>query len=201
MTIPEIKISKKFEKGIYFSCKMCGECCRGFDEGEVYLYKEDIVRLRNFLNFKRKTSLKKFARDYLKIVSTSFNWRKPGAEKGKTYRIDTLGFKFAGDDEHCVFLGEDNICTVHEARPFQCRAFPIGWNMLINNLYKFKDYSRKCPGLRKSLENEGKFYSREEILKWAHKEYNMEKEFFLELKKKKFDIFKVYTFIPKDITC
>ena len=201
MTASEIKISKKFEKGIYFSCEMCGACCRGFEDGEVYLYEDDILRLTKFLNLKRKISLRKFARNYLKLIDNSFYWREPGTSRGKKYKFKTLGFKFIGDDEHCEFLSEDNKCTVHEARPFQCIAFPIGWNMLMNSIENFKDYSKKCPALRKSLENEGRFYSREEILRLASKEYNMEKEFFLKMKNNNFDIFKVYKFLPKDISC
>ena len=200
LTTPDIKISKKFENGIYFSCKMCGACCRGFDEGEVYVYEADIIRLTKFLNL-NKFSLKKFARKYLKLVDNTFFWREPGENRGKKYKFKSLGFKFTGDDEHCEFLDEENKCTVHKARPFQCVAFPVGWNMLINNISNFKDYSKKCPALRNSLENEGDFYSRDDIIKLATQEYEMEKEFFLKMKKDNFDIFKVYKFLPKDITC
>lgn len=180
---------------------MCGACCRGFDEGEVYLYEEDITRLTNFLNLKSKISLRKFARDYLKLVDNKFYWKEPGAKKGHNYKFKTLGFKFIGDDEHCEFLTDKNECSVHHVRPFQCIAFPVGWNMLINSFHNFKDYSKKCPALRKSLINEGKFYSHEEILKLSIQEYEMEKQFFLKMKKNNFNIFKVYKFLPKDITC
>lgn len=201
LTTSEIRISKEFKNGIKFSCQMCGSCCRGFEEGEVYVYEEDIIRLTNFLNLNNKFSLRKFARKYLKLVDNTFFWREQGASRGKKYKFKTLGFKFTGDDEHCEFLGEDNKCTVHEARPFQCIAFPVGWNMLMNSIANFKDYSKKCPALRNSLENEGNFYSRKEILRLASKEYEMEKEFFLKMKNNNFDIFKVYKFLPKDITC
>jgi Fe-S-cluster containining protein len=201
MTTSDIKISKKFQKGIYFSCKLCGACCRGFDEGEVYVYEEDIIKLTKFLNLKNKFRLRKFARKYFKLVDNTFFWREPGASMGKKYKFKTLGFKFTGDDEHCEFLGEDNKCTVHKARPFQCIAFPVGWNMLINSFNNFTEYSKKCPALRNSLENEGNFYSREEIIKLANKEYEMERQFFLKMKKNKFDIFKVFKFLPKDIAC
>ena len=63
-----------------------------------------------------------------------------------------------------------------------------GWKNLI-------DYSKKCPGLRDSLSNKGKFYSKEDILKWAKREYVIEKKFFLEMKKKNFNIFSVYEFL------
>lgn len=198
MTSIDIKLSKLLENGIEFSCQKCGACCRGFKEGEVYLYKDDITRLAKLLNLASKSGLRKFAIKYLKVVSDSFFWKEPGAARGKMYRYKTLGFKFTGDDEHCQFL-KDNKCTVHEARPFQCRAFPIGWNMLINNVKNFIDYSKKCPALHNSLENKGKFYSKEEILKWASEEYEIEKKYFFTMKKNDFNILKVYSFLPKDM--
>jgi len=71
--------------------------------------------------------------------------------------------------------------------------------MLINSVKNFKNYSKKCPALQNSLENKGKFYSREEIVKWANDEYEMEKNYFLIMKKYDFNILKVYKFLPKDI--
>lgn len=194
-----IKVAKEFESGMYFSCEMCGTCCRGLKEGEVFLYRDDIVRLANHLGLKGTKGLREFSRKYLKLIRDSFFWRAPGAKRGKRYKFDTLGFKFTGDDEHCHFL-VDNTCTVHEARPFQCRAFPIGWKQLISSPSRVKDYSKRCPALQKSLERrEGTLYSREELLQWAKKEYEMEKEYFLELKKHNFEIVKVYPFLPEEM--
>ena len=193
-----IQLAKKFENGVYFTCEMCGACCRGFKEGEVYLYQDDIKKLAKHLNIKGNSELRKFANKYLKIVNDSFFWKELGAVREKTYRYKSLGFRFTGDDEHCHFLKDDK-CTVHEARPFQCRAFPIGWNMLVNSVKNFTDYSKKCPALQKSLENKGQFYSKEEILKWATKEYEIEKKYFLKMKKNDFNILKVYSFLPKDM--
>ena len=173
---------------------MCGLCCRGFNEGEVYLYQDDIERLTKFLGITKKSELRKFAKKYLKIIDDSFLWKEPSAERGKTYRYKTLGFKFTGDDEHCQFL-KDNSCSVHEHRPFQCRCFPF-WHMLVSSRKNFINYSKKCPGL-KSLN--GQYYSKEEILGWANKEYEMEKKYFLEMKKHKFNIFKIYPFLSKDM--
>lgn len=201
ITAHKIKLAKEFEQGMYFSCHMCGECCRGLREGEVYLYKNDIIRLAHHLRLKGTRGLKKFSLKYLKIVKSTFYWRAPGAKKEKKYELDELGFRFTGDDEHCHFL-IDNKCSVHEARPFQCRAFPIGWNMLISNVSQVRDYSKKCPALRDSLENKGDtFYSKDELLQWSQEEYEIEKAYFLEMKEHNFNIFKVYPFLPKNITC
>ncbi|MHA1689159.1 MAG: YkgJ family cysteine cluster protein [Promethearchaeota archaeon] len=203
MIIEESKISKNFQNGIYFSCHKCGACCRGLNEGEVYIYLDDILRLIKFLKKKEKHyTLKSFARKYLKITSQGMFWKDSTfSKKGRTYNLDTLGLKFTGEDDHCYFLSENNICTVHEARPFQCRAFPIGWNMLMNNYTNLREYSKKCPALKNTLKNKGKYYSREEIVKWTRKELEIEYNYFLEMKKNGFDIFKVYKFLPRDIEC
>ena len=204
MTTGEIKLSKILENGKEFSCKMCGTCCRGLHEGEVYLYRDDIVRLAKHLKLKGKLGLITFARKYVKIIGEIFYWKEPGAKRGRNYKFKTLSFKFTGDDDHCYFLDNNNVCTVHKARPFQCRCFPW-WRMMVNSSSGWKNlivYSKKCPGLRDSLRdslsNKGKFYSRDEILKWAKREYEIEKKFFLEMKKNNFDIYRVYEFLPKN---
>ena len=194
MSLPIIKISKNLENGIEFSCKMCGECCRGFNEGEVYIYKEDILRLANFLNIKMKNELNKFAKTYLKVIEGTFYWKKPNSTRGKTYRFKTLGLKFIGKDEHCHFL-IDNKCSVHQARPFQCKCFPF-WQLMVSSRKNFINYTKKCPGLQNS---KGRYYSKEEILDWAKREYEIEKNYFLEMKKHNFDIFKVYPFLSEEM--
>ena len=183
-----------FEDGVNFSCQMCGDCCRGFDDGEVYLFREDIYRLAQHLNLKGKEGLRRFAKKYLKVIENTFFYKESGAQRGKTYRFNTLAFSFTGEDEHCHFL-IDNRCTVHEARPFQCRCFPF-WKMMVSSRKNVINYSKKCKGLRLL---EGHHYSRREILYWATEEYRIEKEYFLEMKKHDFDILKVYPFLPEDM--
>ena len=194
MTSTEIKLSKSLENGIEFSCQMCGSCCRGFDEGEVYLYQDDIARLTRAFHITKKSELRKFAKKYLKVTNDSFFWKEPEAARGKTYRYKSLGFKFIDNDEHCQFL-KDTICSIHEARPFQCQCFPF-WQMLVSNRKNFINYSKKCPGLTAL---KGRYYSKEEILDWANREYEMEKKYFLEMKKHNFNILKVYPFLPKEM--
>ncbi|MFX1455038.1 MAG: YkgJ family cysteine cluster protein [Promethearchaeota archaeon] len=197
MTSEEIKISKSLEKGIEFSCQMCGDCCRGFNEGEVYLYIEDILRLAKFLKMDDEKGLKKFTKEYIKVIDDSFYWKEPGDTRGKTYKFKTLGFAFTGDDEHCHFLDKNNRCTVHKYRPFQCRCFPF-WNIMVTSRKNVIEYSKKCPGLKASLKGKGKYYNPQEIRKWAKAEYEMEKNYFLKMKKNDFNILKVYPFLPKE---
>ena len=64
MTSKEIKISKGLENGLGFSCKMCGVCCRGFNEGEVYIFKND------FMSTGMVTSMVKWYNNLLKPIGT-----------------------------------------------------------------------------------------------------------------------------------
>ena len=52
--------------------------------------------------------------------------------------------------------------------------------MMVSSKNNFENYTKKCKGLQLL---EGKFYTREEILKWAKNEYKVEKKYFLEIQK------------------
>jgi Fe-S-cluster containining protein len=182
------------EGGVNFSCQMCGDCCRGSDEGEVYLYRDDIYRLTQHLGLFGKEGLRIFAQRYLKVIENTFFHKEDGAQKGKTFRFNTLAFAFEGQDEHCHFL-VDNQCTVHLARPFQCRCFPF-WKMMVSSRKNIINYSKKCKGLQVL---QGRHYSKREILNWANEEYRIEKEYFLKLREHNFDILKVYPFLTEDM--
>ncbi|MFO8017653.1 MAG: YkgJ family cysteine cluster protein [Promethearchaeia archaeon] len=192
------RISKKYQKGIRFTCQMCGKCCRGLNEGEIYLYREDVQKLAAHLGFTGSKGLKEFARKYVATVTKSYYWRPPNKSRGKTHYITVLAFKLTGEDEVCQFLKGDE-CSVYDARPFQCRSFPIGWKMLMTKRKNFLTYARKCPGLKLSRKNKGKFRSYQEILNWIQREEQIEERYFLELKEAEFDIFKVYPFLSKEI--
>lgn len=188
------RISKKLEKGVYFTCQMCGKCCQGMKEGEIYLYQEDIENLSSFLGYEGEKGLKEFGKKYVSIKRHSYYWKAPNKSRGRTYYIDVLALKLIGNTEECQFL-VDNECTVYKARPFQCRSFPIGWKMLMTVRKKFLAYARKCPGLKLSRKNQGNFHSREQMDKLMEKEEKLEQDYFLTLKKADFDIFRVYPFL------
>ena len=68
--------------------------------------------------------------------------------------------------------------------------------MLVSSRKNFVNYAKKCPGLNTL---KGKHYSKEKILDWANREYEMEKNYFFELRRNDFNIFKVYPFLSKDM--
>jgi len=92
------------EKLRNFKCRMCGNCCR--PRGEVRLSQADVDRLAAFLSLNAKD----FADAYTELT---------GDRRGLTLKERESG--------ECVFLSRDNLCMVHDAKPEQCRSFPVGW--------------------------------------------------------------------------
>ncbi len=87
-----------------FKCRMCGNCCR--PRGDVRLTAEDVDRLATYLSM----DVKDFTARYTRLTDDR--------------RGLTLVERQTGE---CGFLCEDNTCFVHEAKPEQCRSFPVGW--------------------------------------------------------------------------
>lgn len=78
-------------------CTKCANCCK---KGTPALSYPDMHRLRKYLG---GISLKDFKKKYIvKDEVDDMVWKKLP----------------------CVFLGEDNRCTVYEARPSNCRQYP-----------------------------------------------------------------------------
>jgi len=86
-----------------FSCKMCGSCCAL----DVQITESDLMRIES-----------RFPAQVAKVNRL----RERGPEQdGKLY--STL-FADASGKVRCIFL-EGNRCSVHEAKPLQCRLYPF----------------------------------------------------------------------------
>ncbi len=100
-------MEKKFQADARWSCRSCGDCCRGFSFGPV---APQVVQ-----NLKEK-----------KIEE---HW--PAAQGGWYIQNPNDGsFFFQHRDGHCVFLQDDNLCAIHarfgsEAKPWFCREYPF----------------------------------------------------------------------------
>lgn len=88
-----------------FSCEKCGACCRW--PGYVLLSDGDIARLAAFLGLSERSFVERHARLASNRAALSLIEREDGA---------------------CEFLQGDH-CAVYDARPDQCRSFPLGWRV------------------------------------------------------------------------
>ncbi len=85
-------------------CRKCGACCRG--NGYVRLAPADIDALAEHLEMSVPTFVEKYTR--------------------LTHDRRSLAL-IDNDDQSCIFLNENNLCTVYTARPIQCQRFPQHW--------------------------------------------------------------------------
>lgn len=96
-------------KGLRFTCKQCGDCCREFP---VALTPAEVARYD--------------ARDW----SPVFGHPMATVHHAATYGGVRGEFLLRKPDGTCLFLGQDNLCELHRRfgeadKPLTCRAFPF----------------------------------------------------------------------------
>jgi len=110
-------------EAVRFQCQPgCVECCR--QQGYVYLNDSDIRRMSAYLG----TTPKRFERKYVYRTKNKARLRIPAAA-------------------HCYFLVEGG-CSIHEAKPTQCRIFPF-WPELVDSRRAWRKTAAYCPGIGK----------------------------------------------------
>jgi Fe-S-cluster containining protein len=110
-------------EGLRFECQPgCTECCR--QKGWVYLTEEDLARAAGFLGITPQA----FERKYVYRTRRKMRLRVPAAAT-------------------CHFLLEGG-CSIHPAKPTQCRIFPF-WPELVDNRREWAKTARYCPGMGK----------------------------------------------------
>ena len=106
-----------------FTCQPgCTNCCD--QDGYVYLSEDDLKRAAKFVGM----SAKKFEAKYVYRTRHQRRFRKP-------------------PDKQCPFL-EHGGCSIHPAKPTQCRTFPF-WPELVERRDAWNRTSRYCPGIGK----------------------------------------------------
>ncbi|MBN2182522.1 MAG: YkgJ family cysteine cluster protein [Sedimentisphaerales bacterium] len=126
--------------GLHFECRQCGGCCSGPGEGYIWITREEIELLADFLEI----SVEQLRRQYLKRVGL---------------RTSIIEHSTTKD---CIFLQkieEQKKCVIYPVRPGQCRTWPF-WSENLSSAGAWNTTAQKCPGI-----NRGKFYSFEQIKK------------------------------------
>lgn len=109
--------------GLRFACQRgCVNCCD--QDGYVYLTEDDLKRAARFVGM----SAPAFEKKYVYRTRHQMRFRKPR-------------------DKQCPFL-EGHGCSIHPAKPTQCRTFPF-WPELVENRAEWNKASRFCPGIGK----------------------------------------------------
>ena len=109
--------------GLRFECQPgCTACCE--QKGFVNLTEADIPRAAQFLG----------------MTPTAF-------ERKYVYRTKNRRRLRVPRDSQCSFL-RDGGCSIHPAKPTQCRVFPF-WPELVESRQEWRKTARYCPGMGK----------------------------------------------------
>lgn len=109
--------------GLRFACQRgCINCCD--QEGYVYLTEDDVTRAAQFTGMAAAA----FEKKYVYRTRHQRRFRKPR-------------------DKQCPFL-EGHGCSIHPAKPTQCRTFPF-WPELVENRAEWDQAAQFCPGIGK----------------------------------------------------
>ncbi len=109
--------------GVSFSCQPgCINCCNM--DGYVYLTERDLQRAAKFTGMTSRA----FEAKYVYRTRHQMRFRKPR-------------------EKQCPFLLEHG-CSIHPAKPTQCRTFPF-WPDLIEKPAAWKRTAKYCPGIGK----------------------------------------------------
>jgi Fe-S-cluster containining protein len=109
--------------GLRFTCQRgCINCCN--QTGFVYLTEDDVKCAAKFVGLSKRA----FEAKYIYRTRHERRFRKPRAKQ-------------------CPFL-ENHGCSIHPAKPTQCRTFPF-WPELVEHPKEWNRTASFCPGIGK----------------------------------------------------
>jgi Fe-S-cluster containining protein len=108
-------------EGLRFQCQLgCTACCE--QKGYVYLTEADLVRAATFVGMAARA----FESKYVYRTAKQLRLRVPRQAQ-------------------CHFL-RDGGCSIHPAKPTQCRIFPF-WPEQVESKQEWKKTAQYCPGM------------------------------------------------------
>ena len=115
-----------WEEGLRFRCQApeCSDCCTGkYGPGYVWLTPLDIERLAELRNVDEYTIYNTYVR-----------------------RVEDRLSLIEKKNHDCVFHEPGFGCSVYEARPDQCRAYPF-WPSVLESKESWREEAERCPGI------------------------------------------------------
>jgi len=107
-----------------FRCTGCSSCCKGRPGDYVQASDSELDAIRQQLGLTRAW----FRRRYITQLTA----------KQRGIRLN--------DDGCCPFLNRDGSCSVYEARPSQCRAYPF-WPEIVASRAAWNREASRCEGI------------------------------------------------------
>ena len=103
-----------------FSCRRCGECCKGY--GGTYITEDEINHICRYLGLDRNRFLKHYCQ---------LSGDRPVIAQGS--------------NGYCIFW--DKLCRIHAVKPRMCRNWPFIESLLVD-AGNWHAMAASCPGMR-----------------------------------------------------
>lgn len=116
----------KPETADVFSCRMCGDCCRGY--GGTYVSEEDIHAIAAHVDEDPETFKSKYCR-----------------LSGSRHIL------IQAENGYCIFW--DGLCRIHSVKPRMCRNWPF-IPAVLEDPDNWRIMGDVCPGIRTDLPDE-----------------------------------------------
>ena len=110
------------DRALCFECTGCGACCQR--EGEVYVTDEELDAIARFAR-----------REGLKLELTHVKLEHAG--------LWSIPIPAGGA---CPLLDQEGRCSVHEVKPWQCRAYPF-WPEIMQGEASWREEGEFCEGI------------------------------------------------------
>ena len=187
-----MKLASSVSSGFFFQCTQCGICCSNEQEGYVFVYGADIFKMSRKLHL----TLAEFAKHFLLIIPYDYKiWDENLEDTQKTRSFDTLVLNYQ-QTQNCLFLNDDKGCDLYHDRPLQCKLFPF-WNMIMTSEPRFQSILEGCEGDFSNNQSSEYYYTPDQIRALVNQERQAEFDYYQEMKKKDFDIYRVYPFLEQ----
>jgi len=134
-----------YADGLNFTCTQCGNCCTG-GPGFVWVSKEEIIRLAEFLHITPQETVERYCRK----IDGRFSFKE--ARNNGSYdciflREEKLPRPAKSRDDHdAAVLHTRRSCAIYPVRPLQCRTWPF-WDSNLASPENWDRASRRCPGM------------------------------------------------------
>jgi Fe-S-cluster containining protein len=148
MQLPVVPAKKDpwYADGLQFTCSQCGNCCTG-GPGFVWLTREEIVKLAEFLKLTPEQTVEQYCRKVdgrwsLTEVRTPagtydcvFLKEIPTSPRRKTTTGDDISVEHTRKG-----------CSIYPVRPLQCRTWPF-WPENLSSKKSWDFAARRCHGI------------------------------------------------------
>lgn len=132
--------SDSVRPGDLFSCRCCGDCCKGY--GGTYITENEINNICRYLGLERNT----FIRRYCQMSGD-----RPVVAQGL--------------NGYCILW--DKVCTIHPVKPRMCKNWPFIENILVDAT-NWQAMAASCPGMRTDFSHNQVKRCVNEVLDSAH---------------------------------